>query len=208
MSWATLCLAALALADAPSRQDARPPHELRADVRQALERTAPSANPDPHQLAPELIALLAELRGDTRMHAGDRRRYEGLLKGRLQTLADKLEAQQAQAEVALRPQQVALPKQGAGNPEVLAQQGALPGQGRPGGFAVGGQAGRNPRGFPPRDNSQELIDLIKLTIAPTTWDDAGGQGTIRYYRPLQVLVIRQTGEIHGQLGGLFNGLRK
>ena len=208
MCWTVICIAALTLADAPSPEKSRPPHELRSAVRQALQRSAPSRKPDPHQMAPELIALLDEIRGDSRMHAGDRRRYEGLLKGRLKTFADKLEAQQAQPEAAPRPQHVALPEQDAGNRAILAQQGAFPGQGGAGGFVGGGQAGRNARGFPPRDNSQELIDLIKRTIAPSTWDDAGGQGTIRYYRPLQVLVIRQTGEIHGQLGGLFNGMRK
>ncbi|MFN0056313.1 MAG: hypothetical protein ACKV0T_29560 [Planctomycetales bacterium] len=47
----------------------------------------------------------------------------------------------------------------------------------------------------------ELIDLIQSTIAPESWDVNGGRGTIRYYRPLHVLVVRQTAEVHAQIGG-------
>lgn len=46
-----------------------------------------------------------------------------------------------------------------------------------------------------------LIALIQNTIAPASWDTNGGKGTIRYFSPLKVLVIRNTDEVHRQIGG-------
>jgi hypothetical protein len=57
-------------------------------------------------------------------------------------------------------------------------------------------------------NGQALVDLIQTTIAPDTWDIRGGPGTIVYYNPLRALVVRQTGEVHDNLGDLLGGLRK
>ncbi len=89
--------------------------------------------------------------------------------------------------------------------DVLAQQAPA----GAGGFGAGPNPGGNQgagRGGPP-DNGQALVDLIKRTIAPTTWDDVGGPGSIYYYRPLRVLVIRQTGEVHEKIGGAMGNLR-
>jgi hypothetical protein len=58
------------------------------------------------------------------------------------------------------------------------------------------------------DYGDELVELIQTTIAPTTWDVNGGVGTIRYFRNLRVLVVRQTDETHEALGGLLGGLRQ
>jgi hypothetical protein len=49
-------------------------------------------------------------------------------------------------------------------------------------------------------NAAMLIDLIKHTIEPASWDSAGGPGTIVYDAPRRALVIRQTAEFHGVLG--------
>ena len=57
------------------------------------------------------------------------------------------------------------------------------------------------------DSSAELIELIERTISPDHWDTNGGPGSIVYYQPLQVLVIRASGEVHGRVGGLVGGLR-
>ena len=57
-------------------------------------------------------------------------------------------------------------------------------------------------------NAQELIELIQRTIEPQSWDVNGGEGSARYFQPLMVLVIRQTGEVHHQLGGSLGMLRK
>jgi hypothetical protein len=183
----------------PIDRKARPPHELRKAVHAALKESAPASDPDPYAISPELINLFEELRADTQVEEHDRKRLRGLVRGRLEAMARLLESEQEKR-----------PKNVETRGEVLAQQG-LPGGGF-GGGAGGGNAGAagnagGQGGFPPYDYSQQLIDLIKKTIAPTTWDDVGGPGTIRYYRPLQVLVIRQTGEVHEKIGGALGGLR-
>ena len=58
------------------------------------------------------------------------------------------------------------------------------------------------------DNGPALVALIQRTISPRTWDINGGQGSIQYYRPLRVLVIRAPGAVHGDVGGVLGGLRK
>jgi hypothetical protein len=57
------------------------------------------------------------------------------------------------------------------------------------------------------DNGRALVELIERTINPAFWDVNGGPGSIVYYAPLQCLVVRATGEIHGNVGGLIGGLR-
>jgi hypothetical protein len=58
------------------------------------------------------------------------------------------------------------------------------------------------------DHSQELIDLIQRTIQPDHWDVNGGPGSMFYYRPLMALVVRATSEVHGNVGGLLEALRR
>jgi len=49
----------------------------------------------------------------------------------------------------------------------------------------------------------QLIALIEATIQPESWDSNGGRGTIRYYSPLHLLVVRNTQQAHRELGGLL-----
>jgi hypothetical protein len=49
-------------------------------------------------------------------------------------------------------------------------------------------------------NAAMLIDLIKHTVEPASWDSGGGPGTVVYDAPRRALVIRQTAEFHGVLG--------
>ncbi len=58
------------------------------------------------------------------------------------------------------------------------------------------------------DRGQELIELIQRTISPGSWDVAGGQGSMAYYRPLMALVVRATSEVHEDVGGLLQALRR
>ncbi len=58
----------------------------------------------------------------------------------------------------------------------------------------------------PTDLGQDLVDLIQATIAPTSWDVNGGLGTIVYFGSLRVLVVSQTGEVHGNVAGLLQQL--
>jgi hypothetical protein len=53
----------------------------------------------------------------------------------------------------------------------------------------------------------ELIALIQDTIAPESWDVRGGRGTIRYYPNFHILVVRNTAEVHRQIGGTLKKLK-
>jgi hypothetical protein len=77
-------------------------------------------------------------------------------------------------------------------------------------FASGSPSGFIPRGGASQTdvNAQQLIELIQKTISPDFWDVAGGPGTIFYFPQLQVLVIRATSEIHGQVGNAIGALRE
>jgi hypothetical protein len=180
----------------------RPPQELRKAVHAALRASAPARRPDAAAMVPQLVELFNEVRANERMVPDDQSRYQGLLRARLQTLSKELKKQLPLE----RPAHVAIPADKG--PPVLAQQAAGAANRQNGNAfnvpnAANAGAGRDITSA----NAQSLIDLIETTIAPTTWQRAGGQGTIRYYRPLRVLVIRQTGEIHDQLGGLLQGVR-
>jgi type II secretory pathway component GspD/PulD (secretin) len=55
---------------------------------------------------------------------------------------------------------------------------------------------------------EELMKLIMNTIAPLTWRDVGGQGTIEFYPLGMALVITQTPDIQEQVAELLGALRR
>ena len=95
------------------------------------------------------------------------------------------------ADTVAQVSQLVLAQQGIAGPAVPAAAGAL--------AAAPPFAG---------DYGNDLADLIQTVIAPDTWVRNGGQGSIYYYRPLRVLVIRQTGEVQERIGGTIDGLRR
>jgi hypothetical protein len=58
------------------------------------------------------------------------------------------------------------------------------------------------------DYGETLVELIQATISPASWDVNGGPASIVYYPNLKVLVVRASGDVHGHVGGLFDGLRR
>jgi hypothetical protein len=55
---------------------------------------------------------------------------------------------------------------------------------------------------------EALIDLVTHTIAPGTWCDDGGKGTIEYYPLGLYLVVHQRQEVHEQIVDLLQSIRK
>lgn len=55
---------------------------------------------------------------------------------------------------------------------------------------------------------QSLIDNIQTSIAPTTWDDVGGPGSIQSFINSGALVISQTTEIHQEITKYLRALRE
>lgn len=66
---------------------------------------------------------------------------------------------------------------------------------------AGGQFG------PPWDHGEELVDLITNVINPAFWRRNGGTGSIHYYQPSRVLVIRATQQGNEEIGDLLERLR-
>ena len=76
--------------------------------------------------------------------------------------------------------------------------GMRPGRsGGPGGMGGGAQA-----------DFDSLIDLITTTIAPQSWDDVGGPGSIKAFPTNLSLVVSQTQDVHEQIADLLEQLRR
>jgi hypothetical protein len=72
----------------------------------------------------------------------------------------------------------------------------------------------HPRGTSPQlaggaaAGAQQLIELIVNTIAPDSWRQNGGQGSISFYPYNPALVVRQTSETHDQVTELLRALAR
>jgi general secretion pathway protein D len=95
------------------------------------------------------------------------------------------------------------------NPNLLAQistgahPGPIPGaKHAPAGAGPGGLGGGSQADF------DSLIDLIKTTVKPTSWDDTGGAGSISPFETNLSLVVSQTQEVHEELSDLLEQLRR
>ncbi|GIW92297.1 MAG: hypothetical protein KatS3mg110_0338 [Pirellulaceae bacterium] len=58
------------------------------------------------------------------------------------------------------------------------------------------------------DYGPALVELIQRTIVPRFWDVNGGPGTIVYYRPAMVLVVRATPGMHLEVADGLDRLRR
>ncbi len=136
-------------------------------------------------------ALYREIQADTQLRAREREPLRVALRNKLARWGEQLAQQRAEGP--------GLPVAGPASverPKALAQ------------VAAPGQPGQPPGNVqPPIDHGQELLELIQDTIAPTTWDVRGGNGVVRYWAPGHALVIRQTGDVHEQLGRLLMDMR-
>jgi general secretion pathway protein D len=73
---------------------------------------------------------------------------------------------------------------------------------RPNGFGPNGAGGG------PQADFDSLIELITTTIAPTTWDEVGGPGSVSGFETNLSLVVSQTQEVHEQIADLLEQLRR
>ncbi len=53
-----------------------------------------------------------------------------------------------------------------------------------------------------------LMNVISASVQPDTWEDLSGPGSMYPHRPKLVLAIRQTQEVHQDVGALLTGLRR
>jgi hypothetical protein len=170
----------------------RPPQELRRAIRAALRNAAglvrnDSTEEELVQAAWELLPVYDELRHDGRMVETDRNKYGGILRGRLKKIAKDLSAK--------------LPAEGDVPPEQVT------GEATPSSQTFGSVTVDSPGGRSVEDAGRELVELIQRTISPESWDVNGGPGTIMFYPPLRVLVIRASRDVHGEVGGVLGQLQ-
>ena len=162
------------------------------DVREAyvsaLQKSARRANPEPAEVVPALTEVYTDLETVEGLSFAERSRMRSSVKARLEQLRDKLIRELLRNKKIADRKKRRTPRSRDGKPvderaEMLAGGGA---------------------------NAQaiQLIDLIQNTIAPETWQKAGGKGSIYYFDLLKVLVVRQTGEVHHQLGDVLEQLRR
>lgn len=160
--------------------------ELRRSLRQALSQPFRAEAADVQRQARDFVDLYRRT-AQSPLSACERGRWQARLRGRLIGLRKVIArevASQRQSEAA-----AGSSTQKARTPE--------PRPVKPGA-----------RGGAPRSNAQDLIDLIQNTIAPESWDVNGGRGTIAYWEPGFALVVRQTDDVHEEIGGVLRGLGK
>jgi hypothetical protein len=177
---------------------------LTRDVRGALRAEAIAESPDERRQAVlQLVHLANQLadhpqRGRSPLLA----RLHGKAVSRLRRIEKDLASEGERAGNVPQPGAPSAPARIPDVPGAVAAQVAGRGADRgPGPAAV------NP---PPAavDFGPVLVDLVQRAISPGTWDVNGGPGTIIYYQPRRVLVVRAPGEVHGQVRRVAGGLRR
>ena len=93
------------------------------------------------------------------------------------------------------------------NPAIAAQIPA-PGSGSSGMNAVPTGFGPSGVGGAAQADFDTLIELIQNTIQPTTWDENGGNGSVREFPTNLSLVVSQTQDVHDQIRDLLQQLRR
>jgi len=181
--------ASYSVARAP-QSAAAAPGEVRREVRRALEQALPATPGERRRQARELLPLYTQVAGAKAISASERGRLQARLKGRLSRLAELIRRDvTAQREVDRLQAEVGSQAETAGEVRLSTKSAQS-------------------RGGAPQDDGQALVELIQATIAPQSWDVNGGQGTVKYWPAWHVLVVRQTDDVHEQIGGAIHGLRK
>lgn len=188
---------------------ARRYHEINRDLRALLREQATAKTPAQQTVViRKLVALYAEISRHPDLATSDTlKSYRIKLRGRLLRIQQQLER-----DIARQEKQSGQTAAGGISKERLADAAtqAMADQLSLIGYSLGGPGKVFSQGgaMGPPDYGPALVELIQRTIAPGFWDVNGGPGTIVYYAPLRALVVRATGEIHGNVRGALGGLRR
>jgi hypothetical protein len=195
-----------------SETQTRSGQELRNAVHEALRSQATARGAQIDKAVRELSALYQELSSTTQLNPREQRELRAVVRSRLMRIGEKLQRQLNPVESPAEVPPAALaqvPANRAAAP-ANAPPNRAPARPNPGAaFGPGAQtaAGASAWDAMTSQNAQQLIDLIQTTIAPASWDVNGGPGTIVYFAPRQVLVVRQTGDVQDRVGAAIRGLR-
>jgi len=164
---------------------------FRTIYRDLARKSFRTAKPDPFTITPRLVAFYSTLQTVEGLPRAERLRMLETLRARLRQIAEQLSKDRsADASDPGRPRR---------RSPVTASRRIKTVRAKTDHSGLSGSE---------QQNVAELIALIETTIAPDSWASRGGQGSARYYSRLRVLVIRQTDEVHRQIGGLLNGVRR
>ncbi len=190
-----------AVADDPSKAAAEAPalspKELREAYRQAVRISHRS---EPAKSVPRLVKTYRLLQRDVKMSNRERTDLKFRLRTRMIVAGNKI-IEKVRRDMKKRKREAAKAKR---EKKKAAKQSGPTGQ--PSDYASSKAKDEGASGGGDEDEGEELVELIRTVIAPDSWDVAGGPGAIVYYKPLKVLVIRQTQEIHWLIGGFRNAL--
>ena len=175
------------------------PRELREAYRQAVRISYRS---EPAKSVPKLVKTYRLLQRDSKMSNRERADLRFRLRSRMIVAGDKI-VEKARRDMKKRKREEAKAKR---EKKKAGKQSSS--TGRPSDYALPNAKNEGASGGGDEDEGEALVELIRTVIAPDSWDVAGGPGTIVYYKPLKVLVIRQTQEIHWLIGGFRNALGK
>jgi len=181
--------------------------ELSKAAQAALRRWLRPSDAVADQAAREFLTLYNELGQDRSLGLAVRESLRTKVRLRLAQLADQISKRIAREKREAAPDPPPTLSIPPGN-DRLAQMGGLGGAAPGAGIGRAAFAATGVRGLGglPADNAEQLVELIRRTIAPSTWDVNGGPGTIYYWRPGRALVIRQTSEVHGDVADLLEQL--
>jgi hypothetical protein len=183
--------------------------ELEEAAHATLRRWAGVHRSRAESAAREFIALFNELKQDTVMANSSRRELGGQVRSRLARLAEMISKNNAENGRDVSPPTLG---KAADGPAVLGQMGGGPnrrqGMGNPNHSGPRTASGGSSGNGLPRDAGEELVELIRKTIAPSSWDVNGGLGTIHYWRPGRALVVRASDDVHEQIGGVLGQLHQ
>jgi hypothetical protein len=191
----------------PSGKQAPSPRagaELREAVHAALRHWAQPSDQQADAAAREFLALYKDLQVDKQLSSSQREYLTGKTRMRLEQLSQQISKRIARQK-RLAQSEAAKPAQDAANGDSLNSPGgagptaSAVASTTPAGALGGAGAG---------DAGQDLVDLIQTVIRPASWDVNGGNGSIYYWYPGKALVIRQTGEIHGEIYDVLEQLRR
>ncbi len=166
--------------------------DLRTEAQEALHRWARPGPTEWEPAARQFIDLYNRLQADKQLATSVRQELLTRLRTRLMDLDRQISGRQRRdATHPATPSRITWPQT-----TYLAQVGP--------GARAAARADASNEGDP----GEQLVHLIRTTIAPHTWDTRGGMGTIKLWRPGHALVVRQTDDVHDQLANLIEQLRR
>lgn len=193
-----------AQAEAPPAPVMRQGNELMEEFRAITKKWKTIKPEQAEDAAHDYLSLYEELLADTQLPTPTRKRLQGTVKTRLGNISQTLNRNVAKSRVAPSAEAASATVQRVTLPDdkttVAAQRGV--------GNWNSGNVNTDDYDRRGRMGAEQLIEVIKTTISPDSWEDNGGNGTIMYWGAQRYLIIRQTQEVHEQIGGVMGQLRR